>query len=103
MALRYLSSGSDLVRRRWLRFCLFGIVIILLGVAALAMPWVATITSVAVFGWLLLLGGVSEVAGGFLARHTSGMFIDFVMGALTAVVGLLFIGFPDLGAVVLTM
>jgi uncharacterized membrane protein HdeD (DUF308 family) len=103
MALRYLSEGRELVRRRWVWFLLFGFLIVLLGMAALVMPWAATITAVSVFGWLLLLSGLSEVAGGFLARGASGMFIDIVMGALTAVVALLFIGFPDLTAMVITI
>jgi len=103
MALRYWASGKEVLRRRWLAFFLFGVVMIILGVAALAVPWLATLVTVMFFGWLLLFGGVAEVVGAFLARGASGMFLDFIMGVLTMVLGLIFLAFANVSAIVLTI
>jgi uncharacterized membrane protein HdeD (DUF308 family) len=67
------------------------------------LPWAATITTVYFFGWLLLLGGASEVFTGFLARVWSGMFLDIIIGAISMMMGLTFIALPDIGAALLTI
>ncbi|HVN30859.1 MAG TPA: DUF308 domain-containing protein [Thermoanaerobaculaceae bacterium] len=45
------------LRPKWGWFLALGIALLLLGAVALIVPWLTTLTSVLVFGWLLVFGG----------------------------------------------
>lgn len=76
---------------------------ILLGALALVFSGAFTLVSVTLFGLLLSLSGISEIALGVRLRAEGGMWFHLLMGTLTAVVGMLVYLNPIENAVVLTM
>src|SRR3954452_9112971 len=91
------------LRRLWPWFLILGIALILLGVLAIGVPFVATLTTVLVFGILLLAGGVVQVVSAILARGWQGFFLHLLAGVLHFIVGGLMIERPLLAAEALTL
>ena len=98
-----LPSGFAAIRHNWGWFLALGIVLILLGVVAVSSEWIATLVSVLVFGWLLILAGAFEVCSAFWARQWSGFFFHLLTGALYVIVGLLMVNRPLAVAIRLTL
>jgi uncharacterized membrane protein HdeD (DUF308 family) len=95
--------NSDELRRHSGWFVALGIVLIILGVIALAYDAFTTIASVLVFGWLLMIGGVIEIVHGFQTHRWGGFFLHLLAGLLFLVAGLLFVANPLAGALSLTL
>lgn len=95
--------GLDVLRRNWGWFVALGIVEIVLGIVAVGASYFATLATVLLFGWLLLIGGVLSIVHAFWRRQWGGFFIDLVTGILYVFVGLMFIGNPAVAAVTLTL
>ena len=87
----------------WPWFLVLGILVIVAGMIAIALPFLATLTSVLIFGFLLLAGGFVEIVNAFLAHSWRGFFLHLLAGLLHIVVGLLMIDRPLLAAEVLTL
>ena len=97
------SVGAEELQRSWGWFLGVGAVLVILGVVAISWSVLATLVSVVVFGWLLLVGGVLSVAHAFVRRRWSGFFLELFAGSLYAVVGLTLVVNPAEGAVALTL
>src|SRR5262252_5126161 len=98
-----LPSGFAAIRNKWGWFLVLGVALILLGVVAISSEWVATLVSVVVFGWLLILSGAFELGSAFWARRWSGFFFHLLTGALYVIVGLLMVSRPLAVAIRLTL
>jgi uncharacterized membrane protein HdeD (DUF308 family) len=96
-------TGLEEIRRKWGWFLVLGIALVALGTVALTVPFLATITSVMLFGWLLVLGGVFEAVAAFSAPKWTGVLLHLLSGILGAVVGTLTIAHPAAGAGALTL
>lgn len=96
------EQQSQLAAKWWL-FVGVGIVAILLGAASLVVPLVATLTTAAVLGYLLLFGGVVEVGTAFGAAKWSGFFLQILVGVLHGFIGLLMVANPGLTAAAFTL
>jgi uncharacterized membrane protein HdeD (DUF308 family) len=90
------------LRKCWLWFVVLGIAIMVVGLLALGAAFIATYTTIVVFGILLLAGGVVQVVNAFMARDWRGFFLHLVAGALQLVIGGLMIEYPLRVAVGLT-
>ncbi len=102
MATGFSMVGIDEVKQKWGWVLALGIVLILLGVVAVGAPFVVTLASVELFGWLLIIGGALQTAHGFLRRKWSGFFLDLLTGVLYLVVGLMFTENPVQAAAAIT-
>src|SRR5260370_33791122 len=71
-------EGLEGLRPKWGWFLLLGIALIVLGAVALAAPWLTTLTSVLLYGWLLVFGGVFEVVAAFWATEWRGIFLHLL-------------------------
>jgi uncharacterized membrane protein HdeD (DUF308 family) len=98
-----LWTGIEEVRRNWGWFLALGIALIVLGVFAVVAAEIATLASVLLFGWLILIGGMLEVVTAFWARQWSGFFLHLLAGVLYMVIGLLIVGHPVAAAAGLTL
>ncbi|MBO0698237.1 MAG: HdeD family acid-resistance protein, partial [Zavarzinella sp.] len=98
-----LWTGIEEVRRNWGWFLVLGIALIVLGTFSLIAAEIATLASVILFGWMILIGGVLEAISAFWARMWSGFFLDLFAGILYAVVGFLILAHPVAAAVGLTL
>jgi uncharacterized membrane protein HdeD (DUF308 family) len=87
----------------WVAFLIEGIVLVILGAAAIIVPPLATL-SVAIFlGWLFLVGGVIGLITTFRMRHAPGFWWSLFSDLLGIVAGVVLIGWPASGAISLTL
>ena len=87
--------------RTW--FITLGILLIILGVAAIAFPLLTTIAAKIALGWLFLIGGVVQIAHAFSTRQWSEFFFDLLVGLLYLIAGGWLALFPLTGIVTLTV
>lgn len=91
------------LRRNWGWFLLLGIVLIGLGIFAIAASTAVTIVSIVILGSLLLFGGVIQIGYAFWTREWSGFFLSLLTGILYTITGFLLVAHPAVGAVSLTL
>jgi uncharacterized membrane protein HdeD (DUF308 family) len=89
--------------QHWGWFLAFGAALLLLGVAAVARSFTATIASMLFFGWLLLLAAGIEIAQAVMVGQWSGFFHHLLAAILFAVMGIILVTRPLISAEVLTM
>ena len=94
MSTGFASVGIDGLRKNWGWVMALGVALIVLGCVALGTPFLVSVTSVLLFGWLLIVAGGLQTAHGFWRRQWSGFFLDLLAGVLYLVVGFLFIAEP---------
>lgn len=90
------------LRDHWKLFLLEGIVLILLGCAALLLPLIAGLAVTILFGWLFLLLGAFGLATTFAMRHMPGFWWSLLSGVITILLGGLLLVFPGIGLISLT-
>lgn len=91
------------LRKCWCWFLALGIALILLGVVAIGAQYLATLTTVLVFGILLVAGGVVQIVNAVLARGWKAFFLHLLAGILHLVVGGIMIEHTGQAAVALTL
>ncbi len=98
-----LMADLDHLRHRWGWLLVLGIVMIVLGIAALILAPLATLGTVFILGWLITISGVVEAIHAFHVRRWSGVFLHIAGGVLGVLLGLLIVTHPASGALLLTM
>lgn len=88
------ATGSEALRRSWVLFALMGGALVVLGALAVGAAFITTLTTVIVFGVLLLIAGGVEIVNSFWARAWRGFFLHMLAGVLYVIVGLLMIEHP---------
>jgi len=84
-------------------FYFLGILLIILGVAAIAFPFVTTIAAKIFLGWLFMIGGILQIVHAFSTRAWSEFFLDLLIGVLYVVAGGWLAFFPLTGILTLTL
>ena len=87
--------------RGWFYF--IGILLIVLGVAAIAFPFLTTIAVKIFIGWLLLIGGIVQIAHAVRTRGWSEFFLNLLIGVLYLIAGGWLAFFPLTGIKTLTV
>jgi uncharacterized membrane protein HdeD (DUF308 family) len=91
------------LHEHWLLFLIEGIVLVVLGAAAILVPPLATL-SVAIFlGWLFLISGITGLVTTLRMRQAPGFAWSLLSAVLGIVAGLVLIAFPASGALSLTL
>jgi uncharacterized membrane protein HdeD (DUF308 family) len=91
------------LHEHWGVFLVEGIILVILGAAAIIVPPLATL-SVAIFlGWLFLISGITGLVTTFRMRHAPGFAWSLVSAILGIVAGIVLIAFPASGALSLTL
>lgn len=80
-----------------------GVVLIVAGLVGLVYTGVATLTSMLLFGWLLLIGGVIGLLHSVQARGSNFFWLGVIVAALNIAAGVVVIRRPDAAAAALTM
>ncbi|MEU6141771.1 HdeD family acid-resistance protein [Streptomyces sp. NPDC047081] len=80
-----------------------GVVLVLAGLVGLIYTGVATLTSMLLFGWLLLIGGAVGLLHAIQARGTNFFWLGVVVAALNIAAGVVVIRRPEAAAEALTM
>jgi uncharacterized membrane protein HdeD (DUF308 family) len=96
------DAVARIVRHHWKLFLIEGIILVVLGLLAVAVPMVAGLAVTILFGWLFLISGIVGLITTFALCHAPG----FWWSLLSAVLGILVGGWlliqPALGLESLT-
>jgi uncharacterized membrane protein HdeD (DUF308 family) len=84
-------------------YVLWGVLLIGTGILALLMPVVAALATGLVFGWLLIVGGVSEIVYAVQTRTHEHFGWKLLSGVLTLVLGVAVVILPLAGAASLAL
>jgi uncharacterized membrane protein HdeD (DUF308 family) len=103
LARRVMRHELEAIQGNWVWFLALGIILIVVGTLAVAMPLWATLTTALAFGVLLLMGGVAQLIGAFWTREWSGFFLVLLMGVLYLVLGVMFLRHPGEALVAMTL
>jgi uncharacterized membrane protein HdeD (DUF308 family) len=91
------------VREHWVLFLIEGIVLVILGVAAILVPPLATITFTILIGWLFLISGAVGLVTTLWMRHAPGFWWSLLSAFIAIVAGILLLLRPLTGALSLTL
>jgi uncharacterized membrane protein HdeD (DUF308 family) len=103
MTTNALLVDVDNIRHRWGWLMALGICMVILGAIALVITPAATLGTVLVLGWLLVISGLVEAIHAFSVRKWTGIFLHLIGGILGVLVGLLVVTHPVAGALAWTL
>lgn len=81
----------------------YGIVSVLLGIAAFLFPFAATFAATVTIGAMLLVSGLFSIAAGAFGKGAESRGYTILFGALSVIVGAIMVFYPAAGAVSLTL
>jgi len=91
------------LHEHWVLYLIEGIVLLVLGAAAIIIPPLATIAVTIVLGWLFLVSGVMGLVTTFWMRAAPGFWWALISGVLGIVVGAMLLASPLRALVPLTI
>jgi len=94
--------AATILHEHWVLFLVEGIVLLILGAVAVAIPPLATLALTIFFGWLILISGVVGLITTFWMRHAPGFWWSLLSAILGIVVGVMLVASPVIGALSLT-
>ncbi len=80
-----------------------GLVLVVVGIAAIVFPMMATLVATLLVGWVLLISGCVMFAGAFSIHGTGPFFGALLLGLLSIAAGVFLVFNPLAGAVALTL
>jgi len=80
-----------------------GIFTIALGIAAVLLPFVATLTIEALLAAIFIVAGITHILHGYQSRQSKGLGLRLLAGVLYGLVGIILLAFPLKGALTLTL
>lgn len=80
-----------------------GILFILLGILAIALPVASSLALELFIGWFLIIGGIFQLYRAFKTRHRNGFWIALLSAVLNIGLGSLLIAYPIAGMISLTL
>jgi uncharacterized membrane protein HdeD (DUF308 family) len=86
----------------WKFFLIEGIVLVILGLAAVMLPLIATIAIAIVVGWIFLVSGIVGLIATFRMRRAPGFLWSLLSGVLAVAAGIVLLRWPLSGALSLT-
>jgi len=96
------SDFSSALKQFSTMFMVEGVILVILGVLAIAVPVIATVAVTIFLGWLFLISGVVGLVTSFWARQAPGFWWSLLSAVLALVVGGMLVARPVVGAVSLT-
>jgi uncharacterized membrane protein HdeD (DUF308 family) len=91
------------MQEHWVLFLVEGIILVILGLAAIIVPPLATLAVAIFLGWLFLISGIVGLVTTFWMRHAPGFWWSLLSAVLGIVAGIVLIGWPVSGAISLTL
>ena len=97
------SEMNAAVREHWKAFLIEGILLVILGLAAMIVPPLASLAIAIFLGWMFLISGVAGLALTFWARQMPGFWWSLISAALAVGVGIVLLARPAQGVLTLTI
>ncbi|HXW49763.1 MAG TPA: HdeD family acid-resistance protein [Xanthobacteraceae bacterium] len=91
------------IHQHWVLFLIEGIVLVILGIAALVVPVVATLAFTLLIGWLFLISGILGLVTTFWMRGVPGFWWALLSAAISIAAGIVLLRWPISGTVSLTL
>ena len=91
------------IHEHWVLFLVEGIVLLVLGVAAIIVPVIATLAFTLLIGWLFLISGVVGLITTFWMRNVPGFWWSLISGVVGIAAGIVLLLWPISGTVSLTL
>jgi uncharacterized membrane protein HdeD (DUF308 family) len=100
---RLQSRVASSLHEHWVLFLVEGIVLVILGVAAIIIPPIATLAVAIFIGWLFLISGIVGLVTTFWMKNAPGFWWSLLSAVLGIVAGGVLLLWPVSGAVSLTL
>lgn len=100
---RLQSAMSQAVKAHWKAFLFEGILLAILGIAALILPPLASLAMTIFLGWMFLVSGIAGLIVTYWARATPGFWWSLISAALAVLAGMLLLARPMQAALTLTI
>jgi uncharacterized membrane protein HdeD (DUF308 family) len=91
------------LQEHWRLFLIEGIILVVLGLAAVVIPPIATLAVELLFGWLFLISGIVGAITTFMMRQAPGFSWSLVSAILAIAVGVMLLLWPLSGVLTLTL
>ena len=100
---RLQSAMNQTVKAHWKVFLFEGILLAVLGVAALILPPLASLAITIFLGWMFLVSGIGGLIVTYWARSTPGFWWSLISAALAVLAGMLLLARPMQAVLTLTI
>jgi uncharacterized membrane protein HdeD (DUF308 family) len=100
---RFQADMSAAVRAHWKAFLFEGILLAVLGLAAIILPPFASLAVTIFLGWMFLVSGIGGLIITFWARDMPGFWWSLISAALAVLAGMILIARPVQGVLTLTI
>ncbi len=100
---RLQSGMTAAVRDHWKAFLIEGIVLVILGLAAIVVPPLASLAITIFLGWMFLVSGAIQFVLTFSARQLPGFGWSLASAVLAVAAGIVLLLWPVQGIVTLTL
>jgi uncharacterized membrane protein HdeD (DUF308 family) len=100
---RIQTALATSLRAHWKVFLAEGIILVILGLAAVMLPLIATLTIALVVGWIFLLSGIVGLVTTFRMRQAPGFWWSLFSAILGIAAGIVLLRWPPRGAFSLTL
>ena len=97
------AQMKEAVKANWKAFLIEGIVLVIFGMAAIAIPLLASIAVTIFLGWLFLISGAVGLYLTFTTRDMPGFWWSLISAALALAAGIILIIQPVAGTLTLTL
>ncbi len=91
------------LHEHWVLFLIEGIILVILGLAAIVIPPIATLAVEILFGWLFLISGIAGLITTFWMRQAPGFWWSLVSAILGIAAGVVLLLWPLSGILSLTL
>ena len=91
------------LHEHWVLFLVEGIILIILGLAAVVIPPIATLAVEILYGWLFLISGIVGLVTTFWMRQAPGFWWALLSAVLGIAAGIVLLARPVSGVLTLTL
>ncbi len=100
---RLKSEMTTTLREHWMAFLIEGIVLAILGLAAMLVPPLASLAVTIFLGWMFLISGIAGLLLTFWARQLPGFWWSLLSAVLAIGAGIILLARPLQGTLTLTI
>src|SRR5712675_1856441 len=97
------SEMSAAVRAHWKAFLIEGILLSILGLAAMIVPPLVSLAVTIFLCWMFLISGIGGLVVSYWARHLPGFWWSLISAALAVLAGMILLARPIQGVLTLTI
>ena len=97
------SEMSAAVRAHWKAFLFEGVLLVILGLAAMILPPLASLAVTIFLGWMFLISGIAGLALTLWAKGMPGFWWSLISAALAVGAGIVLLAQPVQGTLTLTV